>query len=64
MIHVRRADGVCRVCGGELRITDAINGMMTVECKCGECYVVEYDAFGDGGAEYWPAIMAELEGGE
>jgi hypothetical protein len=31
---------------------------------CGEGYSVETDAFGDGGIEYWPAIMAELEGGE
>lgn len=64
MIHVRRSDGTCRVCGGELRITEADDATMTVECDCGEAYVVEPDAFGDGGVDYWPAIMAELEGGE
>ena len=64
MVHVRPSDGVCRVCGGELRVIDADDAMMLVECDCGEAYAVEPDAFRDGGMEYWPAIMAELEGGE
>jgi hypothetical protein len=64
MIHVRASDGVCRECGGELRITEADDATMSVECDCGENYLVEIDAFRDGGVEYWPAIMAELEGGE
>lgn len=64
MVHIRPSDGVCRLCGGELRVTDADDSMMFVECGCGEGYAVEPDAFGDGGIEYWPAIMAKLEGGE
>lgn len=64
MVHVNLTDGCCRECGGPLRITDADDASMHVECECGEEYVVEPDAFGDGGIEYWPAIMAELEAAE
>jgi hypothetical protein len=63
MVHVNPSDGVCRACGGTLHVTDADDATMFVECeKCGEGHTVEPDAFGDGGIEYWPAIMAELEG--
>jgi hypothetical protein len=65
MVHVSPADGVCRACGGTLHVTDADDATMFVECEtCGEGHTVEPDAFGDGGIEYWPAIMAELEGAE
>lgn len=64
MVLVSPSDGVCRECGGTLHVTDADDVSMLVECdECGEGYCVESDAFGDGGLEYWPAIMAELEGG-
>lgn len=64
MIGVNRNDGVCRECGGELLVIDGDDCSMVVECQtCGDCYSVEPDAFGDGGIEYWPAIMAEIEGG-
>ncbi len=62
MVHVNPTNGRCRACGGELQVTDADDATMLVECAaCGETYSVEPDAFGDGGIEYWPAIMAELE---
>ena len=65
MVHVKPTDGSCRECGGPLQITDADDATMLVECDdCGEAYSVEPDAFGDGAIEYWPAIMAELEGAE
>jgi hypothetical protein len=65
MVHVSPTDGSCRQCGGPLTITDADDATMQVACdSCGDEYAVETDAFGDGGIEYWPAIMAELEGGE
>ena len=34
MVHVSPTDGVCRECGGELRITDADDATMHVECEC------------------------------
>jgi hypothetical protein len=65
MIHVDRSDGVCRECGGTLQVTDADDATMFVECDdCGDGYLVEPDAFGDGAVQYWPAMMAELEGAE
>ena len=65
MVHVSPTDGSCRQCGGPLTITDADDATMQVACdSCGDEYAVEPDAFGDGGIEYWPAIMAELEGAE
>jgi len=45
-------------------VIDANDYSMLVECEsCGEVRTMETDAYGDGGSEYWPAIMAELEGG-
>lgn len=65
MVHVNPTDGRCRECRGQLRVTDADDATMLVECEdCGEAYSVEPDAFGDGGIEYWPAIMAEIEAAE
>lgn len=65
MVHVKPTDGSCRECGGPLQVTDADDATMLVECEqCGESYSVEPDGFGDGGMEYWPAIMAELEAAE
>jgi len=65
MVHVKLTDGCCRECGGELQVTDADDATMQVVCEtCGDEYSVEPDAFGDGGVEYWPAIMVELEAAE
>ena len=54
-------DGKCRSCRGQLEIVGVDDGTMDVECtECGDEYVVEPDAFNDGGIKYWPAAMAEL----
>ena len=52
-------DGQCRNCGGQLEVTDADDAMLFVACtQCNnEDYVVEPDAFNDGGLRYWPAAM-------
>ena len=64
-MRVNPKDGVCRSCGGELEITDADDATMTVECECGESYLVEPDAFGDGCMTYYvPFIASQKEGGE
>ncbi len=56
-------DGVCRECGGQLEITDVDDATMEVKClECGDDYVVETDAFNDGGIKYWPQVMADQEG--
>ncbi len=64
-MHVNPQDGRCRCCGGTLQITDADDATMAVESQpCGEEYLVEADAFGDGCMVYWPAAIAEkLDGG-
>ena len=63
-MRVKPEDGLCRTCSGILEITDADDATMTVECdECGDTYVVEPDAFGDGAVIYWPAMMAKLEQG-
>lgn len=57
---VKRSDGVCSACGGQLRITDADDATMTVECvECLETCFVEPDAFGDGCMEYYVTVMTE-----
>jgi hypothetical protein len=63
---VAKKDGVCRECGGVLKITDADDATMSVECtECGETYLVETDAFGDGCMTYYVGFMArKLEGGD
>ena len=64
MVPVSPSDAVCRDCGGCLTVTDANDVALFVECEdCGESYSVETDGLGDAGVEYWPAIMAEREGG-
>lgn len=55
-------DGRCRTCGGQLNITDADDATMTVECtnpECGDGYLVEPDAFGDGCMTYYIGAMQE-----
>lgn len=67
---VARNDGTCRECGGQLKVIDADDATMTVECQeCGDTYLVEPDAFGDGCMTYYVEVMAgggesDEEGGE
>ena len=65
-MRVDPKDGRCRTCGGTLEIIDADDATMTVECECGECYLVETDAFGDGCMTYYLGFMEKRlrEGGE
>lgn len=61
---VDRADGRCRECAGTLKIIDADDATMTVECQeCGDTYLVETDAFGDGCMTYYLNFMAQRLGG-
>jgi len=59
-------DGRCRTCGSQLKIVDADDATMQVECsECGDFYDVETDAFGDGCMTYYPAVMArKMEDGD
>lgn len=53
-------DGRCRDCGGELEIIEADDATMTVQClDCGDSYLVEPDAYGDGAIHYYPQFLAE-----
>jgi transcription elongation factor Elf1 len=64
-MRVDPKDGTCRECGGELRITDADDATMTVECEgCGVSYEVETDAFNDGCMTYYVPFMAAKLSGE
>jgi len=55
-------DGVCRSCGGGLEIIDADDATMTVQCEeCGDSYVVEPDAFGDGCMTYYVGFVTETQ---
>src|SRR6266849_6822827 len=65
-MKVDSKDGRCRECGGSLEIIDADDTGMTVECDCGEVYLVEPDAFGDGAMKYFLGVHAERmqEGGD
>jgi len=59
-MRVNPRDGVCRSCGGQLEITEADDATMTVECQeCGDSYLVEIDAFGDGCMTYFVGFMEE-----
>ena len=59
-MRVRRNDGSCRECGGDLEIIDASDETMSVECiACGEFYEVESDAFQDGAVVYYPRVLAQ-----
>jgi hypothetical protein len=65
-MKVNRADGRCRSCGGDLDIIDADDETMTVECECGDVYLLEPDAFNDGAIKYFVGFHAArmLEGGD
>jgi hypothetical protein len=66
-MQVNPRDGCCRSCGGTLEITDADDATMTVFCsECGDSYLVETDADGDGCMEYYPGFLQEQlqKGGE
>lgn len=57
-MRVDPQDGQCRECQGTLTIIDADDATMTVECDdCGDVYLVETDAFGDGGMTYYPGFL-------
>ncbi len=60
-------DGRCHECrSGILKIVDADDVTMTVECQnqhCRATYPVETDAFGDGCMTYYPTFMAQRQGG-
>ena len=59
-MRVDPKDGRCRSCGGPIVIIDADDATMTVECdSCGDCYLVEPDAFGDGCMTYYVGFMAQ-----
>ena len=60
---IDRRDGQCRSCGSQLSVVDADDATMTVEClECGDEYVVEPDAFGDGCMTYYaPFITKQFE---
>lgn len=62
---VKKSDGSCRECNGQLEIIEADYCTMTCVClKCDEEYTVEPDAFNDGGIYYWPNMMANQESDE
>ena len=57
---VNLKDGACRSCGGQLDIVDADDATMSVVCQeCGDEYVVESDAFGDGCITYYVGFLQE-----
>lgn len=57
---VDQKDGRCRSCSDPLRIIDADDATMTVECtSCGDTYLVEPDAFGDGCMTYYVGFLAQ-----
>ncbi len=62
---VRKEDGACRSCGGQLDIIDFDDASMTVVCsECSDSYDVETDAFGDGCMTYYFALTAKRILGE
>lgn len=58
-MNVDLADGGCRACGGQLKIIGFDDATLTVECECGDTYVVETDAFGDGCLKYHFALQRQ-----
>jgi len=57
-MRVDPKDGTCRTCQGTLTIIDADDATMTVECDdCGDVYLVETDAFGDGCMTYYVEFL-------
>ena len=64
-MRVDKKDGTCRSCNGELQIIDADDATMTVECEeCGDVYLVEPDAFGDGAVIYFVGFLTGQEGSQ
>ena len=64
-MRVDPADGTCRSCNGCLTITAIDDATMTVDClDCGDSYLVEPDAFGDGIMIYYVEFLAEQEAGD
>jgi hypothetical protein len=67
-MRVDPKDGKCRSCGGVLEIIDVDDATMNVMCEdCGDSYVVEPDAFGDGCMTYYVGFLArhgDEEGGD
>lgn len=61
-MKVKKTDGVCRTCGGQLEIVDFDDVSLSVQCleaECGDEYAVETDAFGDGCMTYYFSLMAQ-----
>ena len=59
-MRVNPMDGVCRSCSGDLAIVDADDATMQVVCmECADSYLVEPDAFSDGGMEYFVPFLAD-----
>lgn len=57
---VNLQDGRCRQCRGQLQVVDADDATMTVECvECGDSYLVEPDAFGDGCMTYYVGFLSQ-----
>lgn len=57
-MRVDPRDGRCRLCGDALDILEADDATMTVQCvQCGDVYLVEPDAFGDGAIVYYPIVL-------
>jgi hypothetical protein len=65
-MRVNPRDGRCRSCrNGHLVIIDADDATMTVECEdCGDVYLVEPDAFRDGGMTYYAEFLIGKQGEE
>ena len=58
-MRVDPKDGICRSCHGELEIIGVDDATMTVECiECGDSYLIEPDAFGDGCMTYYVGFMS------
>jgi len=54
---VQTKDGTCRQCGGQLKIIDADDATMTVECQeCGDSYLWLNDATSPDGAQEFSVV--------
>lgn len=63
-MRVDPRDGRCRSCDGDLHIIAVDDATMTVEClepDCGDTYLVETDAFGDGCMTYYVGFLSQME---
>jgi hypothetical protein len=62
LMRVEPKDGACRSCGGVLEIIDADDATMSVACQeCGDEYLVETDAFGDGCMTHYPGFLSAIQ---